>query len=75
MNQLLVALGIAAIFIGIVLVFIGSLIGEKKSNVQVGVGGFIGPIPVGLATSREALYLVVAIMVAMLLYLLVLSRP
>lgn len=64
MIDYIVSLGILFIFLGIIIVFIGSVLqqgsqktGDTKSNVHIGVGGFIGPIPFGFANSRTALYI------------------
>jgi len=61
----LVVIGFAVVFIGIILIVIGSLLGAKDSKVNFGVGGFIGPIPWGFANSKEMLYLVIGISVVM----------
>ncbi len=68
----IVPLGVLLIFLGVIVVFIGSMLmagqdaktGEKsRSGVHVGVGGFIGPIPFGFATSRTMLYVVIGLVV------------
>ena len=85
MEQPLILVGIIAIFIGFALILLGSqsptsdtnIRGEKSSEkkpIQVGVGGFIGPIPFGFANSREMLYLVIAVSVGMFLLSLYLSK-
>ncbi len=45
-----ITLGIMLVFIGFILLFIGSM---GKGDVKVGVGGFIGPIPFGWANDPE----------------------
>ncbi|MEM5798695.1 MAG: DUF131 domain-containing protein [Candidatus Aenigmatarchaeota archaeon] len=51
-------------FIGILLIVIGFLIllfAAKPEKVEWGFGGFIGPIPFGFASSKTALWVVIAI--------------
>ncbi|MBW2964178.1 DUF131 domain-containing protein [Candidatus Woesearchaeota archaeon] len=64
MIEYIVPLGILFIFLGIIIVFVGSVLQQgsqkttdNKSNIHVGVGGFIGPIPFGFANSKTALYI------------------
>ncbi|MBW2972256.1 DUF131 domain-containing protein [Candidatus Woesearchaeota archaeon] len=69
MIQYIVPVGMLFIFLGVIIVLVGSMLmagqqsegGSKsgKSGVHVGVGGFIGPIPFGFATSRTMLYIVI----------------
>jgi uncharacterized membrane protein len=74
MNQAIVLVGIAVIFLGFLLVLAGILSGGKKSSVHVGFGGFIGPVPIGFATDRGTLYVVIAASILMLLYMLFFLR-
>ncbi|MBI4020289.1 MAG: DUF131 domain-containing protein [Candidatus Aenigmarchaeota archaeon] len=73
MAEYLITLGIAAVFLGLILIMIGAMASSKESNVHVGVGGFIGPIPFGFANSREMLYVVMAIAVIFVVAFLVLN--
>jgi uncharacterized protein (TIGR00304 family) len=65
MIQYLVPLGILLIFLGFIIVFIGAAMQAKapegKTKTHVGVGGFIGPIPFGFATSKTMLYVVIGL--------------
>jgi len=65
MSQHLITIGIVLIFIGFSLVFIGSLLSSQKSGSKVewGVGGFIGPIPFGFASSKNMFYITLALVV------------
>ncbi|MBN1544694.1 DUF131 domain-containing protein [Candidatus Woesearchaeota archaeon] len=82
MMQYIVPIGILMIFLGVMTVFIGSILmagqqaegGNKssKSGVHVGVGGFIGPIPFGFANSKTALYAVIGLAVFTLIVWLIL---
>jgi len=55
----LILIGMALILIGIITVIIGSIWTalSGKSEVDVGVGGFIGPIPFGFFTSKKAFWI------------------
>ena len=66
MGNELVTLGIMAIFAGVILVMVGSLT-SGKSEVNVGVGGFIGPIPFGFANNPTMLKIIVGITAAFFL--------
>jgi len=50
------------IFVGFALVLIGLNAGKGDPAVQVGVGGFIGPIPFGFANSPTILYIIIGLM-------------
>ena len=69
MEERIVLLGFALIFIGMLVIIIGSLSGERGRNNTTGFafGGFIGPIPFGWATEKPLLYMVIAISIIMLL--------
>ena len=55
----LIPLGLLVVVIGIILIILGSLGG--KSDVKVGVGGFIGPIPFGFGNDKTMVYIAIAI--------------
>jgi len=70
MIEYLVPAGMLLIFLGIIVVFAGSMLmasqqektsagNTSKPKVHVGVGGFIGPIPFGFANSKTALYVTI----------------
>ena len=67
MSQHLITIGIVLIFIGFSLVFIGSLLSSQKSGSKVewGVGGFIGPIPFGFASSKNMFYITMALIITL----------
>jgi len=48
-------LGVVVLFIGIILIVLGSVLGTEKGKVEVGFGGFIGPIPFGWASDPKML--------------------
>jgi len=58
----IIPVGFALVFIGMILIMAGAL-SKSRGDVQWGVGGFIGPIPFGFASNKNALYSVAAISV------------
>ena len=71
MENLVVLLGAVVILIGILLILIGSLMNGEKSEIKVGFGGFIGPIPFGFANEKGMLCtVIVLIAVTLAVYLL-----
>lgn len=72
MNHFLIPLGIIFVFIGIVIIIIGTILSSQgKSNSQFAVGGIIGFIPFGFGTSKELVYFAVAVSVILLIIFLV----
>ena len=65
MSDQLIFFGIIFIFIGILLLMLGSLSGEN-GKVEFGVGGFIGPVPFGWASSPRMLKWVMIISIAVM---------
>lgn len=64
MTEYLIPVGILLILLGFIIVFIGTAMQagkapEAKTKTHVGVGGFIGPIPFGFATSKTMLYVMI----------------
>ncbi len=77
MDERMVLLGFALVFVGIIVIMLGSVLGAKgKSGGSSGfaVGGFIGPIPFGWATDKPLLYAVIALSVIMFLIFMVMGR-
>lgn len=73
MSEELVTLGIVLMFIAMLLIIVGSILGSENGErkVEVGVGGFIGPIPFGWASSPGMLKFVILIsLIAMISFLL-----
>jgi len=64
----LAEIGIIIVFLGVLLILIGSFFGGKEET-KFGFGGFIGPIPFGFANDPRIL--VVVLIVALLLFLFV----
>jgi uncharacterized protein (TIGR00304 family) len=66
MIEYLIPIGIILILLGFIIVLVGSFLQagkapEAKTKTHVGVGGFIGPIPFGFATSKTMLYVVIGL--------------
>ena len=70
MNQQMISIGIIVILVGFVLVFIGALKGIPKGDTKFAVGGFIGFIPFGFANDKRMLWVLLAIMAAVLFFIL-----
>ena len=71
----LISLGILLIFIGFVIVFIGSFMSSKDTNskTKVAVGGFIGPIPFGFGNDKNLVWFVTIISLVLFLFWLLFS--
>jgi len=73
----LLLIAIAIIFIGIILLVIASLwlaLTQNKtegSNVNIAIGGFIGPIPFGFFTSRKAFWMWLGLVIAVAIFLVI----
>ena len=63
MSEELLIAGYILLFIAIALIVMGSLTGNEKNGrkVEIGIGGFIGPIPFGWASSPEMLKIIIAV--------------
>ncbi|MBI4017519.1 MAG: DUF131 domain-containing protein [Candidatus Aenigmarchaeota archaeon] len=68
-NEQLISLGITVILIGFLLLVVGSFGSAEKSQVKVGVGGFIGPIPFGFANDPRMLWVVLALSVLLFVFM------
>ena len=71
----LISLGILLIFIGFVIVFIGSFMSSKDTNskTKVAAGGFIGPIPFGFGNDKNMVWFVTIISLVLFLFWLLFS--
>ena len=58
-TERLVGIGIAVVFIGLIIIFTGALAGKESSKTKVAVGGFIGFIPFGFGNDRKMVWLAV----------------
>lgn len=75
MSSFFLLLGLVFVVIGIVIIAAVTLLGKSgETRTEVGVGGFIGFLPFGFATSKGMLYLVVALTVAMAAAFLLMGR-
>ena len=67
-NANLIGIGIAVMFIGFIIVFIGALMQSQKSDAKVAVGGFAGFIPFGFANDKRLFWALLAVMGVFLLF-------
>ncbi|MEM2932882.1 MAG: hypothetical protein QW622_01580 [Candidatus Pacearchaeota archaeon] len=69
----LFTIGISLIIIGIIIVFIASLssLFGKKTKTEVGFGGFIGPIPFGVFSSKQAFWIWLALFLLFIFILII----
>jgi len=75
MNDFFLLLGLAFVIIGIVIIAAVAFLGKSgEVKTQGAVGGFIGPIPFGFATSKGMLYLVITLSLVMAAVFLIMGR-
>ncbi len=57
--QILMVLGIILIFLGVIFLIISSffIANQNKKNIEIGTGGFIGPIPFGFFSSYKIFWI------------------
>lgn len=74
MEANLILIGFIVIFIGILILIVGSIL-SAKTDAKVGFGGFIGPIPFGWANDPQILkiILIVTAIIAVIFFVLVLK--
>lgn len=70
----LVTIGILVILIGFVLVLVGTVFQPTKTKAGGGFIAFIGPIPIGWATSKNVFYILVALSLFALIIFLLINR-
>lgn len=68
----LVLVGFALVFIGILVIVIGSVI-SGKTETKWGVGGFVGFLPFGFANDPKMLWIVIGISIAVLVIFILLN--
>ena len=59
--QNLIAIGILFVFLGFIIIFIGSLYGAKTGESKVAVVGLLGPIPFGFGNDKRLFFITLAI--------------
>lgn len=57
----LAEIGILLVFIGMILIIVGSLTQASKSETKVAFGGFIGPIPFGFGNDKQLVTIVIIV--------------
>ncbi|MBD3313048.1 hypothetical protein GF345_01255 [Candidatus Woesearchaeota archaeon] len=80
-NINLMQIGTVIVMIGMVIVIIGAFRSArapselKDSNIEVGVGGFIGPVPFGFASNTVIMYFLIGLMaVAMIIWFILINK-
>ena len=65
----IIGIGMALIFIGFMIVFIGTFFGAKETGTKtkVAVGGFIGPIPFGFGNDKNLIWFVTILSIVLFL--------
>jgi uncharacterized membrane protein len=66
MQNNLILLGIIFVFLGFILLFIGSLMGAKTGDSKVAVVGLLGPIPFGFGNDKRLFLIALSIAVALM---------
>lgn len=74
MSQFFLFLGLAFIVIGVIIIMLFNTGKAGEGKAEVGVGGFIGFLPFGFATSKGMLYLVITLSLVMAAVFLIMSR-
>jgi uncharacterized membrane protein len=75
MSSFFLYLGLIFVVIGILIIMAVAFLGKSgETKTEVGVGGFIGIIPFGFATSKGMLYLVITLSLVMAVVFLLLNR-
>jgi len=70
----LVPIGILTISIGFILVIVGAIFQASKAKTEVGIVGFVGPVPIGFGTSKNVLYLTIALSLIVLVIFLIINK-
>lgn len=78
--QYLIPAGMLFVFVGMILIIIGSFFGasgsgrqkndsnDSSAGAKIAVGGFIGPIPFGFANDRRMMYFVIGLAFALIIF-------
>jgi uncharacterized membrane protein len=77
MEEQLILIGFFIVFVGIVLIIVGSILTATKSKqtkVEWGFGGFIGPIPFGAASREDILKVIMIISLLFFILFLIFGR-
>jgi uncharacterized membrane protein len=74
MANALLLLGIIFIAIGIAFVAVVAFLGKGVARTEGAVVGFIGPFPIGFATSKAMLFMALGISITLVLAFLLLGR-
>lgn len=70
----LIAIGFVVVLIGFILIILGSILQTTKGKTEGGFIAFIGPIPIGWATSKNIFYILVILSLVVLIIFFILNR-
>ncbi len=73
-TQNLIPIGILLIFLGFILIFIGSLASAKTGESKVSVVGLIGPFPFGFGTDKRLFIVTLVIAVVLMVIWFILTK-
>jgi uncharacterized membrane protein len=74
MDLRLINIGIAFVFLGFFLILLAALT-SKEARTEFAFVGFIGPLPIGIASRKEILYLAIGLSLLLLVFFLLLLKP
>ena len=75
MQENLILIGILLVLGGILLIFLGAILGSKENvKTEWGFFGLIGPIPIGAWSSKKAFILTMGIIIILVLILILMRR-
>ncbi len=67
-SSTLISIGVLFVFVGFILLFIGSFTGAKTGESKVAVVGLLGPIPFGFGNDKRLFLITAAIAVALFIF-------
>jgi len=74
MEENLILAGIVMIFLGILLIVIGTILSSREAKVEWGFFGLIGPIPIGAWSSQKMFVLTLIVLIFLITILLLLKK-
>lgn len=76
MEEQLIPIGFLLVFVGIIIIILGTILTSSKSKTKVewGFGGFIGPIPFGFGSNQKIVYFIMMISLIIFILFFVLGK-
>lgn len=74
LTENLIPIGVFVIFLGFLIIVVGTLMSSKSSKVDWAFGGFIGPVPFGFASRENWLKFIIALSIVLLFVFILLNR-